>query len=183
MTIRDYLMIFAILVGPIIGVVIARKLEDWKQKRQQRVAVLASLLRTSQGSARLSAEHVGALNLIRLTFHGEKAVIDAYQRYMEHLNSPRPLTQNEMAASAQKGKERFLDLLAALANALGYHFDKTNLENSSYAPQGWQDDNIAQRENMGLLAKLLKGESYLWVAVVPPTSQTEDSSAEPPVRP
>ncbi len=175
----ELLTLIAILAGPAIGAKIAMRMEDRRQKRQQQIDVLASLLRTSQGTARLSPEHVGALNLIRLVFHGEKAVIDTYERYMRYLNTP----QQEIEGVALKGEERFLDLLAELAKVLGYHFDKTDLENSSYAPRGWQDDSIAQRENMRLLAQLLKGESPLWVAVVPPPPQTEDSSVEPPVRP
>ena len=171
----ELLTLIAILAGPAIGAKIALRMEDRRQKRQQQIDVLASLLRTSQGTARLSAEHVGALNLIQLVFHEEKPVLDAYERYIKFLKTP-PLDERE-------GRERLLDLLAALTKALGYPFNKTDLENSSYAPQGWDDVSITQQDNMILLAKLLRGESYLRVAAVTPTSQTENSSARPPVRP
>ena len=188
MIIGDYLMeiltILAILSGPTIAVRIAQRMEDRKQKRQQKIAVLASLLGTSQGSARMSPEHVNALNLIRLVFYGDKAVIDAHKRYMEYLNPGRELAPHEMAGALQKGQERFLDLLNALTTTLAYHqLDKTDLENSLYAPKAWLDDEIARRENMSLLTKLLKGEGYLWVAIIPPPHQSEDSSAKSPMNP
>ena len=171
----EILTLIAILAGPAIGAKIAMRMEDRRQKRQEQIGILTSLLRTSRGTARLSAEHVGALNLIRLVFHEEKPVLDAYERYMKFLHTL-PLDEKE-------GQERLLDLLAALTKALGYPFSKTDLETSSYSPQGWEDVSITQQDNMVLLAKLLRGESYLRVAPVPPASQTEDSSVEPPVRP
>ena len=175
----ELLTIIAIIAGPIIGVRVAMRMEDQRQKRQEKIGILVSLLRTSQGTARESPEHVSALNLIRLVFHGEKAVIEAYERYMRYLNDTPPEEQ-EMEGIALKGQERFLDLLDALASALGYSFNKTDLEKSSYAPKGWLADIRAQRENMGLQSELLRGKRPLWVAVLP---QTEDSSAAPPVRP
>lgn len=168
----EILTIIAILVGPAIGAKIALRMEEQRQKRQQQIDILASLLRTSQGTARVSAEHVGALNLIRLMFHGKKAVLDAYERYMNFLSAP-PLDERE-------GRERLLDLLAALTKALDYPFNKADLDNSSYTPQIWEDINTTQQDNMVLLARLLRGENYLRIAVVPPTSQTENSSAIPP---
>ena len=124
----ELLTLIAILAGPAIGVRIAMRMEDRRQKRQEQINILASLLRTSRGPARLSAEHVGALNLIRLVFHEEKLVLDAYGRYMEFLHNP-PLEESE-------GWERLLDLLAALTKALGYPFNKKDLENSSYFSAG-----------------------------------------------
>lgn len=177
----ELLTLIAILMGPAIGVRIAMRVEERRQKRQQKIDVLASLLRTSQGTARQSPEHVGALNLIRLIFHGEKNVIKVYERYMEHLNPPQPVAQNAIAAYNQRGNERFLDLLDALASTLGYSFNKEDFEKSSYAPQMWLNYEVAQWENMNLINRLLKGESFLRVA--PPPSQTEDSSAQPPVSP
>ena len=171
----EYLMpiltLIAIIGGPIVGVRVARQMEDRKQHQQQRIGILASLLRTSQGTARLSAEHVGALNLIPLMFHGEKAVLDVYRRYIKYLNTY-PL-------DPAKGQERFLDLLSALAATLGYSFDKTDLENFSYAPQGWANDIQAQYEIRNLLVGLLQGQESLRVSVVPPPPRTEESPPAP----
>lgn len=178
----ELLTLIAILAGPAIGAKIAQRMEDQRQKRQEKIGILTELLRTSQGTARESPEHVSALNLIRLVFHGEKAVIDAYERYMRYLNDTPPEEQ-EIEGVALKGQERFLDLLDALASTLGYSFNKTDLEKSSYAPKGWQADSRAQRENMALQSALLRGERPLWVAVVSPPAQAEDSSTETPERP
>ena len=169
MAILAFATFFAVLTGPKRGVELARNLEDQRQKQQQRVGILASLLRTSQGTARLSPEHVGALNLIPLMFHGEKDVLGVYRRYMKYLHTF-PLDQ-------AKGQERFLDLLAALVATLGYPLDKTDLENFSYAPQGWANNVMDQYEINQLLVRLSRGQDSLRVSVI---SSTEDQPYSPP---
>lgn len=66
-----------------------------------------------------------------------------------------------MLASVSRGQELFLDLLTAIAAVLRYHFDKTDLDMLSYAPQGWEDNEMAQLEIRNLFVRLLKGESFL----------------------
>ena len=169
----EYLMpiltLLAVVVGPTIGVLIAQYRDARKQKRQQQTDLLASLLRTRHDSGRLSAEHVGALNLIQLMFYGEKDVLEAYKRYMEHLNTPPPPQEqrNLVDSFIRDGQGRFLELLATLASALRFQFDKKDLENLAYAPQKWLDFEMAQQQNMYLLTELLSGRSQLPVSVVP----------------
>ena len=173
----EYLMpiltLLAVVAGPTIGVLIAQYREDRKQKQQQQIAILTSLLRTRHGSARQSAEHVGALNLIQLMFHGEKDVLDVYRKYMEHLNTPPPPQEqpNLLDSFLRDGQGRFLELLATLASALRYQFDKKDLENLAYIPQRWLDFEMAQQQNMYLLTELLSGRIQLPVSVV---SQQDD---------
>ena len=173
----EYLMLFAVFTGPTIGVLIAQYRDARKQKRQQQTDILASLLRTRQGSARLSSEHVGALNLIELVFHGKKDVLDTYKKYMEHLNALQPpqdqVQQSEMFFRDREG--RFLDLLATLASALRYQFDKKDLENLAYTPQSWANNMMAQNDISNLLISLLQGEKPLQVSVISPTHETEES--------
>ena len=182
----EYLMpiltLIAIIGGPIVGVRVARQLEDRKQYQQQRIGILASLLRTSQGTARLSSEHVGALNLIQLMFYGEKDVIDTYKKYIEHLRIPSPPVEQvqECERFFRDRDGHFLELLATLASALRYQFDKKDLENLAYSPQSWADNMMAQNDISKLLIRLLQGEKPLQVSVVSSTHETEESPPAPP---
>ena len=176
MAILAFVTFLAVLAGPKIGVKIARELEDQRQKQQQRIGILASLLKTSQGTARLSAEHVGALNLIQLVFYGEKEVLDRYKKYIEHLRTPwPPAEQVQQCEKFFRDRDgHFLELLATLASALRYQFDKKDLENLAYTPQSWADNMTAQNDISKLLIRLLQGKKPLQVSVISPTPETEE---------
>lgn len=169
----DGLTILAIVTGPIAAVLITRFLDRRHDKRRRQNEVLMSLMRTRE--ARLSGEHVGALNIIQLEFHGREPILAAYQRYIEHLGIPLPTVAEQDAFFAQR-EDRFLELVAAIAFDLNYRFDKRNLERLSYAPQAWRDDESLQRGNMELLRQLLTGDRPLHVT----TRSTQEHSPFPP---
>ena len=156
----EWLTLIAIIVGPIAAVSITLWRDRRYEVRRRKREILASLMRTR--SSRLSAEHVGALNLVQLEFHGSSAIIEAYKQYIEHLGTPLPAVDQQDSFFQQR-ETRFLDLLKAIAVDLGYKFDKKDLESLSYSPRGWHDYESMQRGNMLLLWQLLKGERALRV--------------------
>ena len=160
MSVNEWLTIIAIIIGPIAAVSITLWRDQRNEVRRRRTEILTSLMRTR--SARLSSEHVGALNLVQLEFHGRKSIIDAYKPYIEHLSTPLPPV-GEQDHFFQKRGSCFLELLTTIATDLNYKFDKKDLESLSYAPQAWHDYEGLQRENMWLLSQLLKGERPLRV--------------------
>ena len=165
MAILTFMTFFAVLAGPTIGVKIARKMEDQRQKQEQRMTILASLVRTSQSmTSRMSPEHVYALNLIQLVFHDEKDILEPYKKYINYLNKFAPGEEfNERVAKPLR-----LDLFKALAIKLGYSFDREELEELLYAPGGWDKNEIDQMEIKNLLFGLLRGTESLRILVVPP---------------
>ena len=171
----DGVTIIAIITGPVAAVLITRWLDRKHDKRRRQNEVLMSLMRTR--GARLSAEHVGALNIIQLEFHGRQSILAAYQRYIEHLGFPLPPVAEQQAFFAQR-EDRFLELIASIASDLNYQFDKRNLERLSYAPQAWGDDEWLQRGNMVLLRQLLAGDRPLRVTTDIP--QEDDPFPPPP---
>lgn len=160
-----FLTFLAVLAGPTIGVKIARKLEDQRQKQQQRMTILASLVKTSESvTSRMSPEHVYALNLIQIVFHDEENILKPYKKYIDYLNKFAPGEEfNERVA-----KPLLLDLLMALAVKLDYSFDRENLEEFLYAPKGWDQDGNDQLAIKNLLFGLLRGTESLRILVVPP---------------
>jgi hypothetical protein len=70
MKIGDVLMLFAVLLSPVIAVQIQVWLEVFREKRSRKLSVLQTLMATRTIAARVSPEHVRALNMIDLTFYG-----------------------------------------------------------------------------------------------------------------
>lgn len=157
------LTLIAILVGPIAAVLVTRWGDDRREKRKRKHDVLSALMRTRP--ARLSYEHVGALNLIQLEFYDSSAVLEAYGRYIEVLYREAP---NEPEANKRLGEERsdrFIQLLHQVARDMGYAFDKKDLEKLSYGPQGWENDESAIRMLRAMAMDVLTGQQSLSVVM------------------
>lgn len=132
MTIADWLMILAVLLGPVIAVQLTRYLDNQKEERERKLNVFKTLMATRAYT--VSWDHVVALNRIDLEFDrkksDEKAVIDAWKAYLDLLNE-RNLTNEQWNV---KRVELLVELLHTMAKVLDYDFDKTHIKNSSYAP-------------------------------------------------
>jgi len=82
------LTIVAIIYGPIWAIKVNRKLDEERDARSRKYAILSDLMRTRQ--ARIDPVHVAALNLIELDFYGQKDVVVAYRDYVNPSYSPNP---------------------------------------------------------------------------------------------
>jgi len=84
MTIADWLMITAVLAGPIIAVRLTRYLDTKREVRERKLQVFKTLMATRAYTVHW--DHVVALNRIDLEFDGknpkEKAVIEAWKGYL-----------------------------------------------------------------------------------------------------
>ena len=175
MSTNEWLTIIAIITGPIAAVLITLWRDHRNEAKRRRAEIFAVLIRTRK--ERLSIEHVRALNLIQLEFHGRQPIIAAYTRYIDHLNKP-PLSEKEQASFDKQAQDLFWDLLATIATDLNYKFDKRDLERFSYMPQAWGDSEGLQRSNMVLLSELLRGKRSLRVKSESP--QERDPFPPPP---
>ena len=147
--------VWATIYGPTRVYKLQQKSEAEREKRRRQFDILHSLMRTRM--ANLLPEHVMALNLIQLEFYGCNEVQEAYRRYHEHLNSEAPEDRNSRQHWLDDRYDRFYTLIKAMAAVLEYQFDKTDLRRLSYAPQGWANEEDAQRTLRGLLIDLLSG--------------------------
>ena len=165
----EVLAIVAIVVGPVSAVLITRHL-DWRNElRRRKYDILVSLMRTR--ASRLSAEHVGALNMIQLEFHNRKRITEAYSQYINHLSLPLPPVPEQEAFFEQR-QDRFLQLISAIAADLRYRFDRRDLDRFSYSPQAWDDIESVQRRNLGLLSDVLSGKRPLHITTWSPSTES-----------
>jgi hypothetical protein len=156
MTVADWLMILAVLLGPIIAVRLTRHLDNRKEIRERKLWIFKTLMATRAST--LSPHHVEALNRIDLEFSPknkkEKPVLEAWKAYLDLLG-------DSGIAQEQWGIRRvdlLVELLHKMAQILDYEFDKTTIKNSSYYPRGYgeleKDQTVIRRG----LKELIEGQ-------------------------
>jgi len=171
-TISDGLIIAATLIGPILAVQAQKWLEVMREKRHRKQYVFHQLMATR--AARLSPEHVQALNMIDLTFYNgrrfgrirtakEQAVIDAWKEYLDHLSQDHG---DRWEAAISKRDELFINLLHVIAADVGYEFNRVELAKGAYSPQAHGDLEKEQQQVRKLILGLLSGDSSINMNVV-----------------
>jgi hypothetical protein len=167
--VKDWLVIVAALLGPILAVQAQKAVEGLRERRGRKLWVFHNLMATRAG--RLSADHVQALNMIDLAFYGsrifgisrrsrsEQAVIDAWREYHDHLGDK--FDEESFAMWNTKGDELFINLLFAIAKDVGFKFDRVQLKKGSYTPIAHGNLEYEQNAIRKLALKLLSGESSL----------------------
>lgn len=159
MTIADWLMITAVLSGPIIAVRLTRYLDNIKEVRERKLNIFKTLMATR--SYLTSYDHVLTLNKIDLEFdktiRKEKDVIDAWKAYLDLL-CDKSIAPDQWSV---KRLDLFVELLHKMALVLDYDFDKTHIKNSSYAPIVHGDIEDEQRALRKGLIQILEGNKGL----------------------
>ncbi|MFP4895624.1 DUF6680 family protein [Paraburkholderia sp. EG304] len=144
MTTGEWVIAFATFAGPVFAVQAQKWIELSKDSENRKKALFQTLMATR--GARLSREHVGALNMIDLTYYGpvrlgrnqrskaEQAVLDAWKEYLDHLSTAEPTQEAAKSAFYGSREELFINLLVALAKERRFSFDRVQLKKGAYAP-------------------------------------------------
>lgn len=127
-TALSWLTVLAILIGPIAAVQVQKWIELIRTKNANKLSIFKTLMATR--TARISFEHVRALNMIDLDFYGDTKIIEAWKIYRDHLNS---ISENPKAWISH-AEDLLTDLLYVMAENLKYYFDKVDLKKGIYAP-------------------------------------------------
>lgn len=129
-------------------------------------------------AARVSHQHVQALNQIDIEFYGrrligtrfqtpsEKAVTNAWRVYSDHLNNRYP--ENELARWIEDGDKLFAKLLFELSRALGYTFDEVELRRNVYSPVAHGKLEQQEASIRDGIERLLTNKTGLIVVTYPP---------------
>ncbi|NBB60002.1 hypothetical protein GVN18_12020 [Pseudomonas sp. ODNR1LW] len=163
--------IVATLFGPILAVQAQKYLERVSESRNQKNWIFSTLMATR--AARLSPDHVRALNMIDLAFNGgrsnrrkatETDVLDTWRDYLEHLT----LTVNEGNAErwGEKQQELLVLLLSAMATDLNLRYDRVLLRNGAYIPKGHTDLELDQQRLRHFAIGVLSGQQPISMNVV-----------------
>lgn len=170
----EWAIVFATIVGPILAVQAQKFVERAREKRGGRKHLFYTLMETR--AARVSADHVRALNMIDLEFYGrrlfgqrfqspaEKKVIAAWRTYQDHLNQPvdqKGESPEGIRRWVEHGDEQFTELLFEISNALGFDFDKVQLRRGTYYPRAHDENERAYLAIREGLVRLLNGTAPL----------------------
>ncbi len=159
----DWLMFIAIVLAPLIAVQVSQWLDRARDKRNRQVEVFRTLMTTRR--SRMAPDHIKALNMLDVEFSGndrkEREVVDAWKAYLDHLND------SSMSAEVwgTRGDDLFVDLIYAVANAVGYEFDKTHLRRSAYYPRGYGEAEWDVQQIRSGFREVLEGKRSIpvWV--------------------
>ena len=132
LTLKEYINLVAIVVGPIIAVGITLW---WQQRKEMRDAKgrLFLTLMAHRRSNPPSPEWVNVLNVIDVVFADTPQVVQLWHEYFSGLSNP-PANQNY-----QQREHTYLLMLSAMARSLGYRrLEQTDID-KFYSPQAHVD--------------------------------------------
>jgi len=148
----------AIVWSPIIAVRLTTKNDYEREKLRQQHDVFRTLMKTRRMP--LSSEHVMALNTVLVDFFGKPKIEVAYRNYLKQLERDAPSGDDPAWGKILKDRADALhDLIHEIGVELGYRYDKRDMADLSYSPQGWFNEQAEQRQLRALLIKVLAGEA------------------------
>lgn len=170
---KDWVMTFAVIVGPILAVQAQKVIESLREQRFRRLQLFKTLMSTR--AERLSRNHVQALNMIDIEFYGrkifgtrfqttkEKSITNSWKNYNQHLNEKD--NYESLDSWLKRGDELFTKLLYEMSQSLGYDYDEVQLRRDCYRPVAHSTLENTQLEVLTGLADVLKGNRSLPMAV------------------
>ena len=173
---KDWIIVLATLAGPILAVQAQKAVESLRERRNRKSRVFAQLMATR--AARLSPDHVQALNMIDIVFFGstvfgirhrsrrEQSVLDAWKEYHDNLSEGAEWPEAQQQAHYVKRTELFLNLLYAIAQDVGFSFDRVQLKRGAYSPVAHEELENEQRAVRRVLIRSLSGDLPLKMEVV-----------------
>ena len=180
---KDWIVVIATLLGPIAAVQAQKWIEGIREQRARKLRVFTQLMATR--AARLSPEHVQAINMIDLVFYGgftlgihrrtrsEQAILDAWKEYHDNLCNGAELMEVQQQAHYAQREVLFLNLLYAISQDVGFSFDRVQLKRGAYTPMAHEEIEADQHALRKVLLNTLSGESALSMKVLQMPSNPE----------
>jgi hypothetical protein len=105
--------------------------------------------------------------MIDIEFSGtreeEKAVVEAWKLYCDHLNT----RDEDPARWGIRSNELLVDLLYLMSRSLGYEFDKVHLKRGIYSPQAHGDEIMYQQLARKAVLEILSGNRAIPIQDAP----------------
>lgn len=179
-------MVLAVLIAPFLAVYAQRRIDLLREKHGRKLWVFKTLMATR--SAKLSVDHVKALNMIDLEFQDKSPLEDkiraTWKEYLDHLGALTALRQEDkdrlVPSWSAKSDDYLADLLHVMGERLGYSFDKVHLRKAIYSPEGHFNDEMEARLIRRFTLQLLAGDRSISTitSVVPPNDEVARFATE-----
>lgn len=175
------LTLIAIATTPFTSVFVTRRIDYRREARNRQMDVFRTLMRTRR--VPMSADHVGALNLIEIEFTNDAGIVAAWRELSKHLHAEHTRRADEQVMVMTTGgtnrrfdpfdkrigeeRERLRSkLLHAIGAKLGFKIEQLDIFEGGYTPQGWEDEHIEQQLVRRFLLDLYAGRVALPVMAV-----------------
>ncbi len=129
----EWIMIAAIIVGPILAVLSQLGWQRRKEKRDQKVWVFSQLM--SLRALPLAPDYVRALNYIDVVFYKNAKVRERWKTLLGHFASDAYKKAGEEQAAVDRARDLSAELMAEMAKDLGYEYDHTHIKENAYYPK------------------------------------------------
>jgi hypothetical protein len=176
MNVDTWAVVLATIVGPVAAVFITRWNDQRREARGRLLHVYRVLMATRRSN--VSRDHVAAINLVEVEFHGVKPVIEAWSGYLTHLNTK---AESEKEEHGKIWNDRRSELLAILLVRIAAHLGITKGEieilHGGYAPQAWAIREIRLDSVQDYAIRLSEGKAVLPLSVI---QQPAPSNPYPP---
>lgn len=159
----------AIVVGPLAAVLVTVWLERRRKNYDRKHQVFRALMKSRRTWG--SPEHVEALNLVEIEFHGNANVLSAYKALFEYFVKGIPRRENETEKEfgdrrTEEHSGLLSKLLAEISKVLGYRHDQFEILRGGYSPELHGQIEEDQTKIRRLFAGLHDGTTVLPMAVV-----------------
>jgi hypothetical protein len=174
MTLNEVLTVAAVFLGPITALLIQRALDSHRETKRRQQEVFRTIWATRSFPSRLQYRHVEALNMVGIAFSAKSPVIEAWNEYLDKLNSPDPENEAERPRFYEDRDMKFHNLVFAISRAVGYKFTRLEIKKQFYTPIAhgtWAEQETAMREG---ITRLFKNESSLPVRLVGPENNNQN---------
>ena len=136
----------AIIIAILIAAKIAPKAEERRACRDQQERLLRVLIATSPTPA--NPDYQGAIALIPIDFRGYKSVLGARDEYLTLVNTAAPTDEEGAADLLKRTVEKQADMIAAIAQELGFDLTSEGLRSGAYVSKGFVDREHLQLDAM-----------------------------------
>jgi hypothetical protein len=178
----DVLTLIALIAGPALAVAVQLFFEKRRERRRSRVAILDTLL--AYRGRLVNPECVNALNRVELAFYGEPVVIAKHRELIEHMERERNFPESEQAAGWERRNDLLIELIASIAESLGFRFSHTGLKTNAYVPKAMVDENQYLMDMRRWLLGLAEGKNPIPIRVEASQQASPHSATPtPPAKP
>ena len=163
MILMGVVTILAIVVGPVIAVLVTRKMDQERSDKARKMDIFRTLMRTR--GLPIHSDHVGALNLVEVEFINHTAVIQAWKEYLSILNETYP-SEQDMADAFDKKKASLLTaLIDAIAKVLDIKIAQLDILRGNYVPMGWFEEERQTRWLRRAIIEVLSGRGSIPIQI------------------
>lgn len=157
----EWIMIAAIIVGPVLAVLTQLGWQRRKEKRDQKAWVFGTLM--SLRAQQLAPDYVRALNCIDVVFYNNSKVRERWKVLLAHFCSDAFKKDPVDQSAIERARDLAAELMAEMAKDLGYQYDHTHIKENAYYPKLFGDLQIRGLQLLEKGTDLVEGRSSLRV--------------------